>query len=162
MWSTEKMGRLRAWYLWTTMLIAAIGCGGGGDKSPTGPGDGDQGQGDNPNAIEFQLVALGRIGVPTDAQLEDCGVVHFYGGRIEIDPNSGEWQIHLKVHDDESGDWFYLDTGRSVGDDATVLFESDVSGVTYNGTVNQDGTEVTIQYDWCFDGVPDVQLVFDR
>jgi len=49
-----------------------------------------------------------------------------------------------------------------VGDDATVLFESDESGVTYNGTVNQDGTEVTIQYDWCFDGVPDVQLVFDR
>ena len=160
MWSTEKMGRLRAWYLWTTMLMAAIGCGGGGDKSPTGPAD--PGPADNPNAIEFQLVALGRIGVPSDAQLEDCGVVHFYGGRIEIDPNSGEWQIHLKVHDDESGDWFYLDTGRSVGDDATVLFESDESGVTYNGTVNQDGTEVTIQYDWCFDGVPDVQLVFDR
>jgi len=135
-----------------------VGC--GGDKSPTGPGD--QGQGDNPNAIEFQLVALGRVGLPTDAQLENCGVTRFYGGKINIDPNTGEWDIHLRVHDDQSGDWGYLDTGRSVGDDETVLFESDVSGVTYNGTVNGDGTEVTIMYDWCFDGVPDVQLVFDR
>ena len=129
-WS-KRMRRLTTVLPWTTLMIAAVGCG-GGDKSPTGPGD--PGQGDNPNAIEFQLVALGRMGLPADAQLEDCGVVRFYSGRIDIDPNSGEWQIHLKVHD-QSGDWGYLDTGRSVGDDATVLFESDVSGVTYNGTV---------------------------
>jgi len=157
-WS-KRMQRLTTVLPWTTLMIAAVGCG-GGDKSPTGPGD--PGQGDNPNAMQFQLVALGRMGLPADAQLEDCGVVRFYSGRIDIDPNSGEWQIHLRVHDDESGDWAYLDTGRSVGDDATVLFESDISGVTYDGTVNGDGTEVTIMYDWCFDGVPDVQLVFDR
>ncbi len=156
----KRMRRLATVLPWTTLLIAAAGCG-GDDKSPTGPG-GDQGQGDNPNAIEFQLVALGRVGLPADLQLEDCGVIRFYGGKINIDPNSGEWDIHLKVHDDESGDWAYLDTGRSVGDDATVLFESDESGVTYEGTVNGDGTEVTIMYDWCFDGVPDIQLVFDR
>ncbi|HEX6406804.1 MAG TPA: hypothetical protein VFZ90_06370 [Gemmatimonadales bacterium] len=157
-WNT-RMRRLTTWLPWTTLLIAAVGCG-GDNKSPTGPGD--QGEGDNPNAIEFQLVALGRVGLPTDAQLEDCGVTRFYGGKINIDPNTGQWDIHLRVHDDESGDWGYLDSGRSVGDDETVLFESDVSGVTYNGTVNGDGTEVTIMYDWCFDGVPDVQLVFDR
>ena len=157
-WNT-RMRRLTTWLPWTTLLIAAVGCG-GDNKSPTGPGD--QGEGDNPTAIEFQLVALGRVGLPTDAQLEDCGVTRFYGGKINIDPNTGQWDIHLRVHDDESGDWGYLDSGRSVGDDETVLFESDVSGVTYNGTVNGDGTEVTIMYDWCFDGVPDVQLVFDR
>ena len=157
-WNT-RMRRLTTWLPWTTLLIAAVGCG-GDNKSPTGPGD--QGEGDNPNAIEFQLVALGRVGLPTDAQLEDCGVTRFYGGKINIDPNTGQWDIHLRVHDDESGDWGYLDSGRSVGDDETVLFESDISGVTYNGTVNGDGTEVTIMYDWCFDGVPDVQLVFDR
>ena len=66
------------------------------------------------------------------------------------------------MHDDESGDWGYLDTDARKETDATVLFESDESGVTYNGTVNEDGTEVTIMYDWCFNGVPDVQLVFDR
>ena len=157
-WNT-RMRRLTTWLPWTTLLIAAVGCG-GDNKSPTGPGD--QGEGDNPNAIEFQLVALGRVGLPTDAQLEDCGVTRFYGGKINIDPNTGQWDIHLRVHDDQSGHWGYLDSGRSVGDDETVLFESDVSGVTYNGTVNGDGTEVTIMYDWCFDGVPDVQLVFDR
>ena len=37
---------------------------------------------------------------------------------------------------------------------------SDVSGSTYQGTL--DGSEATIMYDWCYDGVPDVQLVFDR
>ena len=30
----------------------------------------------------------------------------------------------------------------------------------YSGTVN--GTEVKIMYDWCENGVADVQLVFDR
>ena len=156
---SERIGRLSRLVPFPALLLAAA-CGSGDNKSPTGPGE--QGQGDNPNAIEFQLVALGRVGLPTDAQLEDCGVTRFYGGKINIDPNSGEWDIHLRVHDDNSGDWGYLDSGRSVGDDETVLFESDVSGVTYNGTVNGDGTEVTIMYDWCFDGVPDVQLVFDR
>ena len=158
MWWTESMRRLTKLSPWTTLLIAAVGCG-GGDKSPTGPGG--QSPEEDPNAIEFQLVALGRVGLPADTQFEDCGVTRFYGGKIDINPNSGEWQIHLRVHD-QSGDWGYLDTGRSVGDDTRVLFESDVSGVTYEGTVNDDGTEVTIMYDWCFDGVPDVQLVFDR
>jgi len=157
-WS-ERIRRLIGLVPLPALLLAAA-CGGDDNKSPTGPGN--QGQGDNPNAIQFQLVALGRVGLPADLQLEDCGVIRFYGGKINIDPNSGEWDIHLRVHDDQSGDWGYLDSGRSVGDDETVLFESDVSGVTYNGTVNGDGTEVTIMYDWCFDGVPDVQLVFDR
>ncbi len=34
------------------------------------------------------------------------------------------------------------------------------SEATHQGTV--DGGEVRIMYDWCFNGVPDVQLVFDR
>jgi hypothetical protein len=155
---TESIRRLTKVSPWTTLLIAAIGCG-GDDKSPTGPGG--QGPVDNPNTIEFRLVALGRVGLPADAQLEDCQPTRFYGGRIDIDPNSGEWQIRLQVHD-ESGDWGYLDSGQSAGNGTTVLFDSDISGVSYEGTVNGDGTEVTIMYDWCFNGVPDVQLVFDR
>jgi hypothetical protein len=43
-----------------------------------------------------------------------------------------------------------------------VLFQSDYSGVTYPGGVNDDGTGVIILYDWCADGVPDVNLVFNR
>ena len=41
-----------------------------------------------------------------------------------------------------------------------VSFDSQISGSSYQGTV--DGGEVTIMYDWCYNGVPDVQLVFDQ
>jgi hypothetical protein len=143
---------------WTTLLIAAVGCG-GGDKSPTGPGG--ESPGDTPTAIEFRLVALGLAGLPAEAQLEDCNLTRFYGGTIAIEPETGEWQIDLQVHDND-GDWPYRDLGGSVGDGETVFFESQVSGVSYAGTVNGDGTEIQIMYDWCFNGVPDVQLVFDR
>jgi hypothetical protein len=155
------MRRLMTLSPWTTLLVAAIGC--GGDKSPTGPGGpGDGGQ--NPggqNAVAFQLVSLGFAGLPADAQLEDCTLTRFYSGQIAIEPKTGQWQIDLRVHDD-SGDWGYLDSGQSEGNGTTVLFHSDIDDVTYQGTVNANGTEVTMMYDWCANGVPDVQLVFDR
>jgi hypothetical protein len=140
----------------TTALLTAIACGGGGDKSPTGPGDPAA-----DNTVQFQLVSLGLAGLPADAELEDCKLTRFYGGKIDINPTTGDWQIKLQVHDD-SGDWGYLDKGGSEGNGTTVLFDSQVSGITYQGTVNANGTEVTIMYDWCANGVPDVQLVFDR
>jgi hypothetical protein len=65
------------------------------------------------------------------------------------------------VHDD-TGDWGFRDWGQSQGNGTEVLFGSDYSGITYQGTVNGNGTEVTMLYDWCSNGVPDVQLVFDR
>ena len=69
--------------------------------------------------------------------------------------------MNLMVHDD-SGDWEFQDRGGSEGDDTTVIFDSELDGGSYDGTVNDDGTEVKIMYDWCVNGVPDVQLVFDR
>ena len=35
---------------------------------------------------EFELVALGRAGLPADAQLEDCTLTRFYGGRLADRP----------------------------------------------------------------------------
>jgi hypothetical protein len=140
------------------VLLLGAACG-GGDKSPTGPdapADGGQGP------IDFQLTALGFAGLPADAQVEDCTLTRFYNGRIDIDPNSGEWQLSLQVHDKNYGDWGYKDWGQSEGNATTVLFESDITGTTHQATVNGDGTEVKIMYDWCEDGVGDVQLVFDR
>ena len=159
---TEKMRRLSRLSPWTALLVAALGCG-GGDKSPTGPTG--PGGGQNPGgstAIEFELVRLGLVGLPTDTQFEDCPVTRFYTGQIAIEPKTGQWQIDLRVHDDIDGDWAYRDYGASAGDGETVLFDSEISGVTYEGTVNEDATEIKIMYDWCFNGVPDVQLVFDR
>jgi hypothetical protein len=162
MWWTEKMRRLTKVSPWTALLIAAVGCG-GGDKSPTGPnnpGPGDPGPGQQ-SSVEFQLAALGFAGLPADAQVEDCQLTRFYGGKIAIDPKSGDWQIDLKVHDD-SGDWHYRDYGGSEGDGTTVFFDSQVSGISYEASVNGNATEIKIMYDWCANGVPDIQLVFDR
>ncbi len=158
MWWTESIRCLTRLSPWTTLLIAAVGCG-GGDKSPTGPGGEDPG--DDPTAIEFSLASLGFAGLPADAQLEDCKMTRFYGGTILIEPETGEWQIDLQVHDN-SGDWPFRDYGVSVGDGNTVFFESGHSGASYEGTVNGDASEIKIMYDWCYDGVPDVQLVFGR
>jgi hypothetical protein len=145
------------------MMLFAAACGGGDSKSPTGPsGPGDEGQGpDGGSRVEFQLSSLGLAGLPADAEVEDCQLTRFYGGTIAIDPNSGEWQIDLKVHDD-SGDWHFRDYGGSEGDGTTVLFDSQVSQAIYQGTVNGDASEIKIMYDWCANGVPDIQLVFDR
>lgn len=41
----------------------------------------------------------------------------------------------------------------------TVWFQSNVSGSTYQATY--DGTDLAITCDWCYNGVPDVQLVFE-
>ena len=131
-------------------LLLATACG-GGDKGPTGPGGG--------NAAEFELVALGRVGLPADTQLEDCTATRFYGGAIRLDQATGRWQIALQVHDD-SGDWGYRDEGQAEADGETVWFDSQISGTSYQGSVND--TEVKIMYDWCYNGVPDVQLVFAR
>jgi hypothetical protein len=142
-------------------LLWAAACGGGDNKSPTGP-DGEPGpEPGQQHRVGFELVRLGLVGLPADTQLEDCVETRFYSGGIQIDPKTGEWQMNLMVHDD-SGDWEFQDRGGSEGDDTTVIFDSELDGGSYDGTVNDDGTEVKIMYDWCVNGVPDVQLVFDR
>src|SRR5438477_375893 len=83
-------------------LLLATACG-GGDKNPTGPGGGG-------DAATYNLVSLGRAGLPADAQLEDCSTTRFYSGGLKVSAN-GTWDLRLKVHDD-SGDWGYQDEGR--------------------------------------------------
>ena len=146
---TEMKRRLGILAAGSALLLAAA-CG-GGDKSPTGPGGGGA-----PDT--YDLVALGRVGLPADVQLEDCPVTRFYGGGLQVTAN-GTWQIGLQVHD-HSGDWGYQDEGQIEQDGTTVWFDSQISGTSYQGTV--DGGEVKIMYDWCYNGVPDMQLVFER
>ena len=151
-WS-KRTRRLSALSPWTALLMAALGCG-GGDKNPTGPGGGGG------DVAELELVRLGLAGLPADAELEDCTLTRFYGGGITIDQKTGRWEITLQVHDDNYGDWGYRDQGETEVDGDTVWFDSEISGTSHAGTV--DGTEVKIMYDWCENGVADVQLVFDR
>jgi hypothetical protein len=145
---SERIRRLSRLVPWLTLLLAAA-CG-GGDKG-TGPDGGME-------PINYDLVALGRMGLPADAQLEDCTLTRFYSGGLRV-TDDGSWQISLQVHD-QDGDWGYADEGEVEEDGGAFWFVSDVSGSVYQGTL--DRAEATIMYDWCYDGVPDVQLVFDR
>jgi hypothetical protein len=146
----ERIRRLSRLVPWPTLLLAAA-CG-GGDKGPTDPGTGME-------PITYDLVALGRAGLPADAQLEDCTLTRFYSGGLRV-TDDGSWEIRLQVHDDNYGDWGYADGGEVEEDGGAFWFVSDVSGSAFQGTL--DRAEATIMYDWCYDGVPDVQLVFDR
>jgi len=121
-WS-ERIRGLSALSPWTALLMAAIGCG-GGDKSPTGPGGGGGGG----DVAELELVRLGLAGLPADAEIEDCTLTRFYGGRITIDNQTGAWEITLQVHDNNYGDWGYRDEGQAEVDGETVWFDSQVSG----------------------------------
>jgi hypothetical protein len=132
---------------WPTLLLAAA-C--GGDKGPTGPDGGMQ-------QVTYDLVALGRAGLPADAQLEDCLLTRFYSGALKI-TDDGSWQVTLKIHD-ERGDWDAEDHGEVEENGEAFSFVSD-DGSIYQGTLAS--SEATIMYDWCWNGVPDVQLVFDR
>lgn len=143
-----RIRRLVALAPWTALLLG-IGCGDGA-KGPTGPG--------GEPTIAYELVSLGRVGLPADLALEDCTLTRFYGGGMEL-TDDGSWQISLQVHD-HSGDWGYLDRGEVWEEGGALWFDSEVSGASYPAAV--EGSEVRIMYDWCYDGVPDVQLVFDR
>jgi hypothetical protein len=143
----ERIRRLMRLVPWPTLLLAAA-C--GGDKGPTGPDGGMQ-------QVSYDLVALGRAGLPADAQLEDCLLTRFYSGGLKV-TDDGSWQVTLKIHD-ERGDWDAEDHGEVEENGEAFWFVSD-DGSTYQGTL--DASEATIMYDWCWNGVPDVQLVFDR
>ena len=133
-----------------SVLLLATACG-GGDKGPTGP--------DGGATADFHLVALGFAGLPADAEVEDCTLTRFFGGGLQVREN-GTWQITLQVHDGNYGDWGYHDEGEIEQDGPTLWFDSQISGTSHQGTV--DGSEIRIMYDWCENGVADVQLVFDQ
>lgn len=147
---SEKMRLLSRLVPWPALLMAAA-CGGGDGDRPTGPGGG----GEAPD--NYRLVALGFAGLPADLVTEDCIETRFYSGGLDV-AGDGRWQIRLKVHDDNLGDWGYKDEGQIEVDGETVWFDSQITEMSFEGSI-ADGA-IRIMYDWCENGVPDVQLVF--
>jgi hypothetical protein len=135
-------------------LLLAAACGGGGDHSPTGPTNGG-------NTLQFSLVSLGQDRLPAQTEVENCTLTRFNSGGLTVN-RDGTWKLKLKIWDDNLGDWAYADNGtyEEVGDGETVWFRSDITDMNFHGAVN--GPEVVMDYDWCEDGVPDVQLVFNQ
>jgi hypothetical protein len=152
----SSRGRIRRWTLLGPVLslLLGTGCGGGGDKSPTGPGGGGDG-----GTARFELMSIGKVGLPADLNVEDCTLTRFYGGQMVV-TDDGSWELRLRVHDGNYGDWQSLDSGEVEDDGNNLWFVSDYSGA--RNPVEVDGPEIRMMYDWCFNGVPDIQLVLDR
>lgn len=153
--SLRRIAQLPHWLPLLAVLMAACG---GGDKNPTGPNGGGNGDGGG-DSQQLELVSLGLVGLPADLQLEDCTLTRFYGGALQLDTRTGSWRITLQAHDGNYGDFSSEDYGQMETDGSnTVWFNSAVSGSNYQGTAGGGG--VKIMYDWCYNGVADVQLVF--
>src|SRR5690348_14118031 len=120
---SERLRRLSTLVPWTALLLA--GCGGGGDKSPTGPDGGTGGR-------QFDLASIGKVGLPADLTIENCTETVFKSGTLALN-DDGTWTIRLQVRD-ASGDWGYIDQGVGGGQNGAIWLESNVSGVTYQGT----------------------------
>jgi hypothetical protein len=135
-------------------VLLATACGGGDNKGPTGPGGGDNGV-----TGEYELVTVGRSALPTDVQIEDCIPTRFFEGQLKL-LDDGTWKLGLHLYDDNYGDSGYLDEGEWEQDGSTVQLYSVYYRATFEGRLT--GNEVSIMYDWCENGVPDLQFVFDR
>ena len=149
-WTQTKRGLA----ITTAVLLLTAGC--GGDKGPTGPGGGG---GDGP-AGAYELVAVDRSQVPAVVQVEDCIPTRFQRGELLLNPD-GTWWLELGFYDDNYQDGATAsDDGAYVQEGSTVWLHSTFSGFTHQARVG--GAEVAILYDWCYNGVPDVELVLER
>ena len=131
-----------------TLLLAACG---GGDKSPTGPGGGGL-------AGPYDLIALGQNGLPAVTHVEDCMATQVTSGALRLN-GDGTWEMQLQFQD-EDGDNGYEDSGWYADQGSTVWLDSGYSGSSYQATY--DGGRLRVMYDFCYNGVPDVEFVFDK
>lgn len=145
----ERMRRLTRLVPWPTLLLAAA-CGGGDDKGPAGPG--------GEPTVSYELAALGQVGLPANVHIDGCTPTLFKSGYLLLTEDDG-WFLRLEVSD-EDGDWGYEDEGEVDEDGAGLWLVSELSGSAYQAAFN--GGQASLLYDWCYDGAPDIQLVFDR
>lgn len=147
----EKMRGLSRLVPWPTLLLVAA-CGGGdkGQDGPAGPGDGP--------TVSYELAALGQVALPANVQVEDCSPTLFKSGYLLLSDDGG-WFLRLEVSD-EDGNWGYEDEGEVDEDGTGMWLVSEISGSAYQAAFN--GGQAALLYDWCYDGAPDIQLVFDR
>jgi hypothetical protein len=133
--------------------VDRVGAGGGRLRR----GGQEHGSGHGGDVDTWEMVAIGNAGLPAEAEVEDCRLTRFNSGTLELREDGG-FRIRFQVND-VSGDWGYKDEGVFQSNGATGWFRSQITGNTYQASY--DGTDLRIDYDWCENGVPDVQLVFE-
>jgi hypothetical protein len=132
--------------------VLLCGACGGGDGG-TGPGGG----GGAGLAGAYDLVGINNTEVPAVVQIENCDIVRFMGGSLEVGNGSWELDVNLQF---EYGNDRLVDGGTFERDGDLLEFESAQYGDRFEGEL--DGGVVWLYYDWCSDGNHDVDLVFER
>jgi hypothetical protein len=139
-------------YSWLFAAIALCstlvltGC--GGSDGGTGPGAGLGGQ--------YELVGINEDGLPESEVIEDCDETLFHAGTLSM--NGGNWEMRVDWEDGNGESWTG-DHGSFERDGNTLYFQSQAWGDDFEGEV--EGSLVVLYYDFCTNGVADVDLVFE-
>jgi hypothetical protein len=129
--------------LCSTLVLA--GC--GGSDGNTGPGGGVGGQ--------YELVGINEDALPESEVIENCSETVFYSGSLSLDGDRFEMQLEL---DDDEQDWLG-DHGTFTRNGNDLHFRSEAWGDQFEGEL--EGSLVVLYYDYCSNGVADVDLVFE-
>ena len=104
------------------------------------------------------MVGINEDGLPEEEQMEECTSTLFQGGSLALSGN-GTWEFAIDVAD-ENGEWTLQDGGRYESDGVDLQFASAAYGDQFEGEI--EGDLVVLYYDFCANGVADIDLVFER
>ena len=128
--------------------VVLTGCGGSDGNTGPGGGGGIGGQ--------YDLVGINEDGLPESEVLEECSETVFYSGSLSMDGN--HWEMRVDWEDDDGENWTG-DNGSFERDGNDLYFRSEAWGGGFEGEV--EGSLVVLYYDFCSNGVADVDLVFE-
>jgi hypothetical protein len=138
-----------SWLFGAMALASALvltGC--GGSDGGTGPGGGLGGQ--------YELVGINEDGLPESEVIEGCDETVFYSGNLRMDGDNWEMRVDWE---DANGESWTGDHGSFERDGNTLYFRSEAWGDGFEGEL--EGSLVVLYYDFCTNGVADVDLVFE-
>jgi hypothetical protein len=132
-------------------LVAA--CGGNDNGGGLGPGNGGG------LAGNYELVGINEDAIPEEEQMEDCAPTLFTGGSMTMD-GDGNFELSVEYQQFEGPDGWQDHGTFERHEDGGLSFDSEAWGDHFEGEV--DGDLVVLYYDFCTNGVHDIDLVFER
>lgn len=139
--------------MWRTLPVAGLllagACGGG---------DGGTGPGGNGLSGTYELVGINEDGVPEEEQVENCLPALFTSGSMALD-GDGNFELSI-LYENQDGQDGFQDHGRFQRDGDDLSFDSEAWGDRFDGEV--EGDLVVLYYDFCANGVADIDFVFEK